>query len=285
MLLSTEKINHYLTFFALFVLLAICPKIYADYVPWDTLTNDSWILFEGDPNMYPANAGDDTETSYPIAFAKINNKNVARGMNSLKFLHNGQTDGHMVSKDKTGSFQIAYTGDRDFSDILLLVAIDANSLPSDFKMSLNMAGHDPNDLEDDDFFHYSNQYGRPSGYYSETLPNSDPISYNTNMAMVSVFGISGTGGSTILDEFSGPLTIEYSFDSVPAPVVFSVYAYIIGEPIHHTNRSALEVNNPDPAKNKISTFAVTVDGDLNSDLKVNLIDLAIFSNNWLIGTN
>ena len=36
-------------------------------------------------------------------------------------------------------------------------------------------------------------------------------------------------------------------------------------------------------KKKISTFAVTVDGDLNGDLKVNLADLAILSRNWLIG--
>jgi len=98
--------------------------------------------------------------------------------------------------------------------------------------------------------------------------------------MVTVYGVSGVTG---LDVLGGTITIDYSFDYVPASVLFSVYGYVATDPeptIYHTNRAFIDTNNP---SKKVSTFAVTVDGDLNGDLKVDFLDFAIMSENWLLG--
>jgi len=262
-----------------------CPASAADYLPWDELSEDCWIQFLGgnDPNMYPVNAADDAdiEASYPISFVQAAPANKARGMNALKFVHGGLMEGHLVSKDKSSSFKITNTGDSNFfTDILLLVSIGANSLDADFSMTLNLAGQAPYSLDVNDFVYYDNQYGRPSGFYSITDPNVEPISYAFETAMVTVYGISGV---TQLDPLGGAVTVEYSFDYVPAPVVFSIYGFVADDPeptIYHTNRAFTDNNN---ASKKVSTFAVTVDGDLNGDLRVDFADFAMMSENWLVG--
>lgn len=264
---------------------AIYPARAAEYISWDELSEDSWIQFLGgnDPNMYPVNAATDSdiETSYPISFVQAASGNKARGMNALKFIHGGLTEGHLVSKDKAGSFQITNTGDSNtFTDILLLIAIGADSLSPDFSMAINQNGQAPYILDANDFAYYDNQYGRPSGFYSITDPNAEPISYAFETAMVTVYGVSGV---TRLEPLGGSITVNYSFDYLPAPVVFSVYGYIADDPeptIYHTNRAFIDVNNK---SKKVSTFAVTVDGDLNGDLKVDFADFAIMADNWLIG--
>jgi len=268
-----------------FVIQMACPSSSADYIPWDELSEDSWIQFLGgsDPNMYPVNAADaiDIEASYPISFVQAASGNKARGMNALKFIHSGLMEGHMVSKDKAGSFKITNTGDSNtFTDILLLIAINTDNLNSDFSMTVNLAQQETYKLDPNDFVFYNHQYGRPSGFYSITDPNIEPISYAFDTAMVTVYGISGV---TTLDPLIGTITIDYSFDYVPAPVVFSVYGYVSDDPeptIYHTNRAFIDTNN---TKKKVSTFAVTVDGDLNGDLKVDCSDFAIMAENWLIG--
>lgn len=264
---------------------AIYPAKAADYIPWDELTEDSWIQFLGgsDPNMYPVNAADDNdiEESYPISFVQAAAGNKARGMNALKFIHGGLMEGHLVSKDKAGSFKIINTGDSNlFTDILLLVTIGTDYLDTNFSMTVNLAGQTPYVLDVNDFVYYDNQYGRPSGFYSITDPNIEPISYAFETAMVTVYGISGVTG---LEPLGGTIIVEYSFDYVPAPVVLSVYAYVATDPdptIYHTNRAFIDNNNP---SKKASTFAVTVDGDMNGDLKVDFVDFAIMSENWLVG--
>ena len=270
--------------FVLVVLLA-CPVRGAEYIPWDELSADCWIqsLGDGDPNMYPVNSADDgdIEESYRVSFVQEASGHKARGMNALKFIHGGLMEGHLVSEDKAGSFNIINTGDSNtFTDILLLIAIDADSLDPDFSMIVNLAGETPYQLDSDSFVLYDNQYGRPSGFYSTTDPDGEPISYAFDTAMVTVYGVSGV---TNLVPVVGTITIDYAFDYVPAPVVFSVYGYVGTDPtptIYHTNRGFVDVNNP---SKKVSTFAVTVDGDLNGDLRVDLIDFAMFCENWLVG--
>jgi len=263
----------------------IHPASASDYIAWDTLSEDAWIdFFDGNnPNMYPVNAVDnnDINEAYPIAFVQAANGNKARGMNALKFIHGGLMEGHLVSKDKAGSFEITNTGDSNiFSDILLLIAIDIKSLESDFSMTINLKGQEPYILDANDFVYCDGQYGRPSGFYSITDPNFEPITYAFDTAMISVYGVSGVTG---LNPLGDTITIEYFFDYVPAPVVFSVYGYVDTDPIptvYHTNRAFIDTNNK---SRQVSTFAVTVDGDLNGDLKVDFVDFEIMCENWLIG--
>jgi hypothetical protein len=256
-----------------------------EYVPWDELTADWWIDFfdQDDPYMYPINAANDADiaSAYPVSFVQATSDGKARGMNALKFIHGGQSEGHLVSSDKAGSFKIINTGDSNvFTNILLLIAIDTESLPNDFSMTINLEGQSPYTLSEPNFVYYDNFYGRPSGFYSATNPAGEPISYAFDTAMVCVYGVSGLTG---LDVLGGTITIDYSFNDIPAPIVFSVYGYLETDPIptiYHTNRAFIDIKNP---SKKVSTFAVTVDGDLNDDLKVNLADLGILSRNWLVG--
>ena len=271
-----------------FIFQSACPAGAAEYIPWDELSEDCWIQFLGgdNPNMYPVNAADDgdIEEAYPISFVQAPSGNKARGMNALKFIHGGSMTGHLVSKDKAGSFKITNTGDSNFfTDILLLIAVNTEQLDTDFSMTVNLSAQTPYVLDANDFVYYDNQYGRPSGFYSVTDPNGEPISYAFDTAMVTVYGVSGVTG---LDILGGIITIDYSFNYVPVPVVFSVYGYVADDPeptIYHTNRAFIDRSIPQNEKNVVSTFAVTVDGDINGDLKVNLADFALISANWLVG--
>lgn len=203
-------------------------------------------------------------------------------------------NGHFVSRNKSGSFVIANTGDAcDYTDILLLIAIDADSLASDFSMTINLAGHVTYTLDAADFVYYDQPGGRPSGFYSTTTPSVEPISYAFDTGMVTVYGVSGLSELNRLEKVIdkknpypyNTITIEYSLSDVPAPVVFSIYGYqsdSVSQDIYHTNRGSIDVNN---ASKKVSTFAVTVEGDVNGDLKVNLEDLAIMAGNWLLGVD
>ena len=255
-----------------------------DYIPWDELTIDSWIdFFDGeDPFMYPVNAPDanDIDFGYPIAFSQAGGGDKAKGMNALKFVHGGRTEGDLVSSDMAGSFGIKNTGDTNtFTTMLIVVAIKANSLDNDFYMNLGIQEQTSYTLDVNDFSYYDNPYGRPSGYYSITDPNNEPLTYAFDKGMVTVYGLSGM--SPLAPGES--VNIDYAFDYLFGPAVFSVYGFIGTDPtptIYHTNKAFLDTNDLGGRKNKISTFAVTVKGDLNDDLKVDVLDLAIMVDNW-----
>jgi hypothetical protein len=274
-----------------FVIQMLCSASQADYIPWDELTENWWIDFADgdDPNMYPVNAADsnDIAASYSVSFLEESEDDRARGMNALKFVHGGLKEGHMVSKDLVGSFSIINTGDSNrFANIFILIAIADDSLDIDFSMTLNLQSQPAYEFGQDHFVYYDGFYGRPSGFYSATDPNIEHITYAHNSAMVTVYGVSG-----MLDPlgykndplYSDTITIEYSFNYLSAPVVFSVYglAPTTGGPeIYHTNRAIIDKYN---SSKKVSTFAVTIAADVNSDLKVNLEDIAMIAEYWLVG--
>jgi hypothetical protein len=271
-----------------FSLTALCFAEVRAYQPWNDLTKDSWIdFFDGnDPNLYPANAADSLQIapSYPLAFSQAGGGNKARGMNALKFVHGGQAEGHLVSADPRGNFKIRNDGDNNiFTVVLLTVAIQAQQLQDDFSVSLNLEGRSPYRLGPEHFAYCDGPLGRPSGYYSVTDPNREGLTYAFEAGMVTVYGVEG------LSEGLAPrqeIVIEYAFARLPGPAVFSVYGLVGSDPhptIYHTNKALLDNRDSAGSKNKISTFAVTVNGDLNRDLRVDFSDLAIWAENWLAG--
>jgi hypothetical protein len=273
----------------LLLLLAVLhPAVAGAYKPWDELTRDSWIDFfdSDDPNIYPANAADsaDVASSYPLSFSQAGGGNKAKGMNALIFIHGGERDGHLVSTDHRGSFKIGNSGDHNvFTDVLIVVAIDAVRLNDGFSLSLNMEGRPPYRLGPEHFAYYDSPLGRPSGYYSATDPNREGLTYVFETGMVTVYGVAGLSAGLAPGQ---DLTIEYAFDRLPGPAVFSAYGFVGTDPqptIYHTNRALPDNNDPGGLKNKVSTFAVTVHSDLNRDLRVDLLDFAILAENWLTG--
>lgn len=268
----------------------------AEYVPWDELTEASWIDF-GDitawPNIYPINGGTGgIAESYPVAFSPAGGNNKAKGMNAIKFRHGGQTTGHMVSADQTGTFEIVNTGRNNvFTDMLLLVAINTapESLGNDFTLTLHPDTADETVLDPNHFGYYDNPFGRPSGFYfttdpadpHSTEPPGEPIAYAFDTAMVTVYAIEGAT-PMLQDHF---ITINYRFNNLPGPVVFSAYGYIGTDPIasiYHTNRAFVDSN--DSKENPVSTFAVTVPGDVNKNLRVDLDDISMLLEYWMVGT-
>ena len=294
MAVSLNKKCRVVVFIAMCVLLANAHA--KTYVPWDELTEASWIDF-GDvsawPNMYPINAGRaGVDESYPVGFSPAGGDNKARGMNAIKFRHGGQTTGRMVSSDQAGSFEIVNAGQNNtFTDVLLLVAINAGpgSLGDGFEMTLDPDTADEFRFDPDHFVFYDNPFGRPSGYYfstdpadpHSTSPPGEAIAYTFDTAMVTVYSVEGI---TSLAQ-NQSVRIDYRFSNLPGPVVFSAYGYIGTDPlasIYHTNRAFVDTN--DSQHKPVSTFAVTVPGDVNKDLRVDLADLAELAENWMIGT-
>jgi hypothetical protein len=99
--------------------------------------------------------------------------------------------------------------------------------------------------------------------------------------MVTVYAVEGI---TSLAQ-NQSVRIDYQFSHLPGPAVFSAYGYIGTDPlasIYHTNRAFVDAN--DSQRNPVSTFAVTVPGDVNKDLRVDFADLAVLAENWMIGT-
>ena len=282
----------------LIVMCVVAAVAQADsYVPWDELTEASWIDF-GDatlwPNMYPVNAArPGVAASYAVAFSPAGAGNKAKGMNAIKFRHGGQTTGHIVSLDQAGTFEIVNTGkDNTFTDVLLLVAMNApgGSLADGFKLTLHPETGDAFGFDPNHFVFYDNPFGRPSGYYftrdpadpHTTNPAGEPIAYAFDTAMVTLYAVEGI---TSLAQGQS-VRIDYRFGDLPGPAVFSAYGYIGTDPlasIYHTNRAFLDAN--DSQRNPVSTFAVTVPGDVNKDLRVDLADLAALAEHWMVGAN
>jgi hypothetical protein len=170
---------------------------------------------------------------------------------------------------------------------LLLVAIDANSLATNFSLSV---ANDCNTLDCNDVYHFDNisdftfydpnqlnyATGRPTGYYWATSPNSEPISYLFDAAMVTIY--------VFEDVNLGPgqyITINYKFENLHTRAVFSVYGYDNDYGyIYHTNRSQSDDNDHSV---EVSTFAVIPlppEADFSGDWLVNMIDYAYFSSCW-----
>ena len=267
------------------------------YVPWDELTEASWIDF-GDatrwPHMYPINAGrPGVAASYAVAFSPAGAGDKAKGMNAIKFRHGGQMSGHLVSSDQAGSFEIVNTGkDNTFTAILLLVAINApgGSLADGFEMTLDPETGDAFRFDPNHFVFYDNPFGRPSGYYftrdpadpHSTDPAREPIAYAFDKALVTLYAVEGI---TSLGQ-GRSVRIDYRFANLHSPAVFSAYGYIGTDPqasIYHTNRAFVDAN--DGQRNPVSTFAVTVPGDVNKDLRVDFADLAALAQNWMVGAD
>jgi len=293
------KVMRSKTSLVMFIMMCVAAAVAraGSYVPWDELTEASWIDF-GDasvwPKMYPINAGRaGVAASYAVAFSPAGAGNKAKGMNAIKFRHGGHTTGHIVSSDQAGSFEIVNTGkDNTFTDVLLLVAINApgGSLDDGFEMTLDPEtgegfGFDPNH-----FVFYDNPFGRPSGYYFTrdpadphgTDPAGEPIAYAFDTAMVALYAVEGVASLAQ----GQSVRIDYRFVNLPGPAVFSAYGYIGTDPvasIYHTNRAFVDTN--DSQRNPVSTFAVTIPGDVNKDLRVDFADLAVLAENWMVGAN
>jgi hypothetical protein len=201
--------------------------------------------------MHTVNAGD-----YGVGFDVAKKNLGARGLNALKFLYGGADTGHLVSNSLKDSFTVENTGDsRTFADLLLLVAIDAPSLPAGFALSLGVHNGTPYAFTPaTDFGFYDPaalgyDAGRPSGYYSATTPQASPLAYLFTSGMVSVWAAQGANLGP-----GGSLTFDYAFTGLPGTAVFSVYGYDAGTDwIYHTNRGVIDQNDPSAA---LSTFEV-----------------------------
>lgn len=239
--------------FALLALLIGISAAEAAFIPWEPLTGDSWIYTgaagQTRLKMHTVNGGD-----YEIGFDQAAGGNRSRGMNALRFSYGGLSTGHLIATDLAGTLGVTNGGDaRTFRDILVLVAIDAASLPADFSMSLGISGQAAYTFNTATDFGYYDQptwdTGRPSGYYSITSPKREGIAYDFERGMVTVFAAQnvalGPGGST---------TLTYAFQHLPGTAVFSVYGYDadIGW-IYHTNRAVIDARQP---TSPVSTFAV-----------------------------
>ncbi|MFB3890562.1 MAG: PEP-CTERM sorting domain-containing protein [Phycisphaerae bacterium] len=232
-------------------LLVLSASAQAAFTPWDALPADSWIYAGTSQTrikLYTANAG-----AYDVGFDVAQANHSARGENALKFSLSGSTNGHLVSSQLAGSFGVANVGGtRTFSDLVILVAIDAPSLPGDFAMSLALHGTTAYNFSAADFAYYTqgaNATGRPSGYYSVTSPSSEGVAYSFSSGMVTLFAAQGANLAP-----ASTVTFDYSFTDLPGTAVFSVYGLdpSVGW-IYHTNRSVIDANNP---SSPVSTFEV-----------------------------
>jgi hypothetical protein len=222
------------------VILGAAASAHAAFIPWDTLTTDSWIVFDvgaAKPLMHTANGGD-----YSIGFDQAATGNKARGMNALTFSAGGTGTDHRVATALTGSFTVRNGGSRTFSDLVLVAAVNAASLPADFSMSLGVSGVTPYAFDPAADFGYcdsSAPTGRPSGYYSITSPAREDLTYSFPAGMVTAFAAAGVN----LGPSGGTVTFDYAFANLPGTAVFSVYAYdaTVGW-IYHTNRSVVDQN-------------------------------------------
>ncbi len=243
----------------------------AQFVPWGALVAgpgpdyESWIYYgAGDTTLtlHTVNAGD-----YQVTFDQAKNNGGARGLNALKFSWGGANTGHLVSDSLAGSFAVENTGDnRTFADLVLLVAIDAMSLPPGFAFSLGVQGETPYAFDPaTEFGHYDPaalgyDAGRPSGYYpgwppegafpDGTSPAASPVAYSFASGMVTLWGAPGVD----LGPLGDSVTFDYAFTDLPGPAVFSVYGYDSDTDwIYHTNRGRLDLND---TGRPISTFEV-----------------------------
>jgi hypothetical protein len=236
------------------VLLSAVVSTEAAFVPWDALTYDavegsSWT----DQNPTPAKIYSINGTSYDLTFKHT--FSAAGGMNALLFRDGmGNTTGHLKTADLAGSFEVVNTGDKnDLGNILIMVAIDADSLPQDFSLSLGAQGQSPYVFDTAEDFCTYDPVGyatyRPSGYHWSTNPTQEGIGYNFNTGILTIYELPGV---TIPKE-GGSVMVEYAFTDLPGRAVFSVYGSQDGTTVKHTNRAIPDLIDPTLA---FSTFEV-----------------------------
>lgn len=253
---------------ALAIGLAAAMPARAAYVPWDALQNDpvngdNWVHAVSGVEtfqLYPVNG-----SAIPCTFDIAKTDGSARGMNALKFKLGDQMTGHMTSNQLSGSFQITnLPKDKStFESLLVMVAIDADSLPAGWGMSLNGIALGPNDFAYIDGA--AAPTGRPSGYYTGpeptingpypgTTPARDEISHLFDTGMVSIVEL--TGETLSLPNFP-TVDVDYSFSSLSGDATFSLYGPLLDQEgnasIKHTNRSWNDLALSD---DEISTFTV-----------------------------
>jgi hypothetical protein len=237
-----------------FVLLSAVVSVEAAFDPWDALVfnpaeGSSWT----DEDPTPAKIYSVNGTSYDMAFKHT--FSTAGGMNALLFRDGGgNTTGHLKTNAWAGSFEILNTGDKkDLGNILIMVAIDADTLPQDFSLSLGEQGQVPYVFNNNDDFCAYDPVGyttyRPSGYHWSTNPTQEGIGYDFDTGILTIYELPGV---TIPKE-GGSVTVEYAFTDLPGRAVFSVYGSQDSTLVKHTNRAIPDLT--DPAL-PISTFEV-----------------------------
>ena len=249
-----KKLKVYWFLFATVLVFAnALSMVRADFVPWDALMGDSWIETATSPTqLFTANG-----TAYDLRLGQAKSNGAARAMNSMTFSDGIINIGHINSIEQSGSFYIDNTGGQDYTNLVLMVAMETDILPGDFALSLNVRSQDYNFSTIDDFVYYNHpEYdaGRPSGYYSATDPAADQIAYDFESGMLSIMDLTCVSPANPLPGGGSLLEINYSFENLPARAVFSAYAaQFSSTELTHTNRAL--VDNNDPIAN-ISTFEV-----------------------------
>jgi hypothetical protein len=221
---------------------------FATYVPWDSLVSNSWIQGASPAaKIYTVNS-----SSYNLVFGTKNSTGAARGMNAVMFSDGVNNTGHLKSDDLAGSFNIVNGGAQSWSKLLVMVAIQSETLAQDFSLSLAVSGkfsYSFNPTTDFCLYDHSEyNTGRPTGYYSATSPTGDDIAYDFKKGMVTIFelpSVSVTSGSLV--------TIDYAFTDLPGRAVFSAYAILGGSSVTHTNRAIADLKD---STAQISTFEV-----------------------------
>ena len=229
----------------------------AAFIPWDPLVKnpqtgeESWIAYDtATLTMNTVNGG-----SYLVGFSQVpNSTTVAKGMNALTFSYGGADGGGLVSSNLTGSFSVKAGGKMGMTDVLLLIAINASSLPAGFGLTLTPSVGSAYTFDPaDDFGYYDHpawDTGRPSGYYGATHPTREGVAYDFSAGMVTVYALPGANLSS-----TKPITFNYAFTNLPGHAVFSVYGRASGSSlIYHTNRAVPDGN---PGGSAVSTFEVT----------------------------
>jgi len=239
------------------ILLGSAAVAQAAFIPWDPLVKlsngkESWIAYPENTsklNMYAANGG-----AYTAGFDQVpDSVTPAKGMNSLKFSYGGSETGNLSSSMLTDSFTVKAGGVRAMTDLLLLIAIDAPSLPAGFGLTLTPSvgsAYTFNPAADFGYYdHPTWDTGRPSGYYGATHPTREDVAYDFAKGMVTVFALPGANLSS-----TSPITFNYAFTNLPGHAVFSVYGRASGSSlIYHTNRAVPDGN---PGGSAVSTFEV-----------------------------
>lgn len=236
------------------VLISGVVSVEAAFVPWDALTYDavegsSWTSADSTPaKIYSLNG-----TSYDMAFKHT--FSAAGGMNALLFRDGlGNTAGHLKTIELVGSFDVLNTGDKnDLGNILILTAIDSDSLPQDFSLSLGPQGQSPYVFDTAEDFCVYDPAGyttyRPSGYHWSTNPTQEGVGYDFDTGMLTIYELPGV----TISKNGGVVTVDYAFTDLPGRAVFSVYGSQDGTIVKHTNRAIPDLTDPSLA---ISTFEV-----------------------------
>ena len=266
--------------------------------PWDELVSDSWIGPAVTTQMYPFNTANTWTIEFKDAALTGPQAYQAKGMNALRFDYQGQNTGHLFTRACSGGFAVRnFSSDKTYHEFLLLVVVKDETLPDNFAFSLS--AHEPNqwdatlDRQDFIFYHQpSYDTGRPSGYYSVTDPNSEPLASvfdiadlrdrvdpngprrDFNSAMVSLVELN----QVTLAPGGGSVVVYYQLDHLTVPATIYIYS---GQNhiVNLTNRAVIDNHNP---AEPISTLEfIPLPGDLDGDGDVDIADLARLTIYWL----